>query len=558
MVCKTLKILLILCTVSFLPAARSQDLTNIGKQKPFDYTGSLSVKMGAYTHTGNDSPRNDPFNWTIIGSPTIIIYGISFPFSFLFSSQNQSYTQPFNQYGLSPTYKWITFHAGYRNVSFSPYTLGGITFLGGGIELKPGKFRFSAVYGRIRKPVDEDTNRREVVPSFKRMLAAIKVGAGSQYNYIDFSIIKGWDVDGSIAELSSGSNLRPQENLVLGLSGRARILKKVSFQLDGAVSAYTKDTKAQPYDEETTQMLSPIFNWNIASQVLTAFQTSLAYNEKNFGIKLQYKRIDPDYKSMGANYIQSDIEAYTIEPNFSLFKQKLRLGGSVGLQHDNLLDQKSATTKRTIGSVNLSYNPVQQYGLDIQFANYGVAQKAGIRPVNDTSRVAQANLNFNISNRLTLMDKVKVMNFMFIVTYQMLNDQNQFTSDYTESKVFFTNLSFSYAVLESGTSVNAGLAFSNNKMSAFKTQMIGPSAGISREIIKKKLSGNANASYMLSRTNGSSSGGVFNATLGLNYRPYKKHSFNLNINMINNNSSISPDGTFTEFRFNLGYNFQLK
>jgi hypothetical protein len=558
MVNKTLKILFALCCTLFFLDARSQDLANIAKQKPFDYSGSLAVKMGAYTRIGNGSPRNDPFNWTIVGSPTIIIYGISFPFSFLISSQNQSYTQPFNQYGMSPTYKWITFHAGYRNISFSPYTLGGITICGGGIELKPGKFRFAAVYGRIRKPVAEDTTRREVVPAYKRVLAGIKVGVGSKSNYIDLIVLKGWDVDQSIPEPSGISNLNPQENLTVGLSGRARIIKKISFQLDGAVSLYTYNTYAPEIDDETIAKLGPIFNWTVASQLLKAFQTSLAYNEKNFGIKLQYKRIDPDYKSMGANYIQSDLEAYTIEPNISLFKQKLRLGGSVGMQHDNLLDQKSATTKRTIGSVNLSYNPVQQYGLDIQFANYGVAQKAGIRPVNDTSKVAQANLNFNISNRLTFTNKVRVLNAMLMITYQMLNDQNQFTSDYTESKVFFTNLSFSVAMLENGMSLNAGLAFSDNKMSAFKTQMFGPSAGISRDIIKKKLSGNANASYMLSRTDSKASGGIFNAMFGFNYKPYKKHSFSLTINMISNSSSISPDGTFTEFRFNLGYNFQLK
>jgi hypothetical protein len=135
---------------------------------------------------------------------------------------------------------------------------------------------------------------------------------------------------------------------------------------------------------------------------------------------------------------------------------------------------------------------------------------------------------------------------------------NQFSSDYTESQVIFGNLNFGYTMLSNGMSINAGLNVTNSSTKAFSSFLIGPSAGISMEIIKKKLSGSATASYQISRTNSVSSGGVMNAAVGFSYRPHKKHSFNLNINMIHNSSDIVPDGTFTEFRFNAGYQFRLK
>jgi len=38
---------------------------------------------------------------------------VSYSFSYIFSNQQSSFQQPFNQYGLHPTYKWITGHIGY-------------------------------------------------------------------------------------------------------------------------------------------------------------------------------------------------------------------------------------------------------------------------------------------------------------------------------------------------------------------------------------------------------------------------------------------------------------
>jgi len=39
---------------------------------------------------------------------------------------------------MSPYYKWITIHVGYRNINYSQFTLAGHTILGAGIELHPG------------------------------------------------------------------------------------------------------------------------------------------------------------------------------------------------------------------------------------------------------------------------------------------------------------------------------------------------------------------------------------------------------------------------------------
>lgn len=72
-----------------------------------------------------------PFNYVITGAPVLSLYGMQIPVSFVIGRQQSSFTQPFNQFELSPSYKWVTVHAGYRNLTFSPYTLTGACHGGG-------------------------------------------------------------------------------------------------------------------------------------------------------------------------------------------------------------------------------------------------------------------------------------------------------------------------------------------------------------------------------------------------------------------------------------------
>ncbi|MEO0733058.1 MAG: hypothetical protein AAFZ52_09495, partial [Bacteroidota bacterium] len=113
-----------------------QDLGNL-KEQSFSITGGLRLGANFYEASGID-PRRDAFQWNARASLTLGFVGLSAPFSFAFSDENQNFNLPSYTFaGISPTYKWITAHAGDRSLSFSHYTLDGITFRGGGLELNP-------------------------------------------------------------------------------------------------------------------------------------------------------------------------------------------------------------------------------------------------------------------------------------------------------------------------------------------------------------------------------------------------------------------------------------
>lgn len=142
------------------------------KNKPIQVSGGVSTNHIYYYSDGISPRRNNPYTYYAQGNLNFNIYNkVSLPFSFSYSNAVFDYTYPqnqqsFNQFGLSPKYKWITLHGGYRSMTFSPYTLNGHIFLGGGAELAPSdKVDIALMYGRLQKAVEFDTlaDRKSVV-----------------------------------------------------------------------------------------------------------------------------------------------------------------------------------------------------------------------------------------------------------------------------------------------------------------------------------------------------------------------------------------------------------
>src|SRR5579872_5378174 len=172
--------LLLLSTIGFLGLlihAQAQDL-GTASQHPFTMAGSMQLR-GIYYNASGISGRRDPYSYIFSGNLNPTIYSISMPLNFTVSQQENSLSQPFHQFGISPHYKWITVHLGYRSISFSPYTLAGYTMLGAGFELHPGKFRAGFMYGRLNRATALDTSTQSLVPvSFTRKAFAARIGYG--------------------------------------------------------------------------------------------------------------------------------------------------------------------------------------------------------------------------------------------------------------------------------------------------------------------------------------------------------------------------------------------
>jgi hypothetical protein len=166
-------------------------------------------------HAWGIPPRTRPGTWVMNANLNIRLGQFNMPLGVIFSEQERTFMQPFNQYGISPGFKWMRAHVGYRSMTFSTYTLNGVVFLGGGIELNPGKFRFSCMYGRINRAIAEDTLTSDrKFPAFKRMGLGFKVGWGDSRKYFDLIFFQASDELNSLPYVPVKTKITPEDNKV--------------------------------------------------------------------------------------------------------------------------------------------------------------------------------------------------------------------------------------------------------------------------------------------------------------------------------------------------------
>jgi hypothetical protein len=552
------KIMLYFLLIVTLQEASAQDLETIGQQKPFTISGGASARTIFYSANGIEN-RRKPFSYVISGSPVITIYGITIPVYFVFSEQERSFRQPFNQFGLSPRYKWITLHAGYRNITYSPYTLGGHTILGAGVDLNPGIFRFGFMYGRLNRATAVDTTSGSFDPyQYTRKGYAAKIGIGKGSNFIDLSFIKAKD-DSSSAPNAEGivPRVTPSENIVFGLSG-SFTYKNFFVEGDAGLSLYTNNLGSSvPFDsipDALKNSLGRFITVNGSSEFYSAYNFGIGYRFQDITLKIQYRRIDPDFKSMGAYFFNNDLEHITIAPTFSLFKRKLYFSGSLGLQHDNLQKQKESTSRRVIGSANVSATINERLGVDFTYSNFSTRQRPGRVLVADTLLVTQSTGSMGITPRYIIPKENITHTFVLSWNYTNLVDLNKSTAMHSEltSTMIFLN----YQIMLVPQNLSLYINFNSMKldMSTGVTGNKGVTLGGNKNLKNNKFNLGVSFSVMQSKSGGRK-GTLINNGLQCTYRVNDHHSFSTNINYIGSSAAnINPEGSkFSELRGELAY-----
>lgn len=540
--------------------ANAQNLEAIGKEKPVKISGSLGTTQTFYGVSGIPN-RRPPYQAFVNGSLTVNIYEWSIPFSVSWSNMNRTVLrQPFNRYGVSPKWRWITTHIGYRSMTFSPYTLAGYTFLGGGVDLTPGIFRISAMYGRLNKAVAEDTlSGRNEVPSFKRMGMGGSVGLEKGSNFIKLIWFKAKDDPLSIPYTPEKSNILPAENMVVALNAQKQLGKRTVFAFEYAKSAYTRDLRAERTEPATPNIFNPFFPVRSSTQFFNAFKSSLTYNADFYSIGLSYERIDPEYRTLGAYFFNNDLENLTIVPSVRILKQRMNISGNVGIQRNNVDHQSLNTIKRILGSANITYVPNQRWSFAAQYSNFKTYNKIS-NTFNqfqnlDTLNFYQVNESgsFNTGYNSTGQDKRHGVNLN--LSYQIANQTQgeQVTSN--TSRFYNGNLSYRYSLLPLQLTVSAGVNANKNAIAGMSSLALGPTSSVAKTFFDKKLRASFTASYNTLLTEGISNGRAINMVLGGNYNFQKRNNFTLNVIVLNKHAKTATASRYTEFTGNFGYSY---
>ncbi len=557
-------ILLFSCSTLF-----AQDLEQIGVKKGVKVNGGISTSHFVYSSNSIEN-RADPYFFVVNGNLNFDFFGVSVPLSFAYSNQELTYRQPFNIIGASPKYKWIQAHVGYRNMTFSPYTLNGHLFLGAGLELTPtDHWEVKMMYGRLNKAIEYDPEL-STQPFYKRMGAGVMATYKNGNDKVFISSFSAKDDVNSLIVKPDAIGVTPQQNAVISIGATKQLLEKVNLDVELARSALTRDIRSEDRIAGLGDGFDRVFYIpsNNTTVYYNAFKSNLNYQIKASTIGVGYERIDPGYQTLGAYYFNNDLENVTVNFGSTVLKQKVRFNVNVGGQRNNLDGTKLTTMKRFIGAVNLGITASQKTSISAGYSNFSsyaniiTAEQrlTQLTPFDnyDTLNFVQIShtANAGVQHRLRTTEKV---NSAISVNgnYQQTGDQQGDASN--TSRIYSSNANYTQTWKEPQLSLMVGTNWNLNKTFISDVQFYGGTVGVTKAFLEKKLQSNVSLTINNSLEDGVTTARLASLRVGNTLTIKKQHSVFVNLNYLYRQKLGESEGqyntSFSEMTLSFGYGY---
>ncbi|GJM36079.1 MAG: hypothetical protein DHS20C18_50800 [Saprospiraceae bacterium] len=536
--------------------------------KPFQISGTMGLNMRSYNAFDTEN-RQAPFIWHLHSHLNISIYKLKIPVSALISSQNQTISHPFHRetfdnfkqqrftrIGASPYYKWIKLHAGHRSMNFSPFTVANHTYLGAGIELTPGNIRFATFYGGMAKTQPRDLSllglNREI---FNRKGLGVKAGYGTNKNFIDFILFKGKDDPNQIDPINQDSSFIFQnDNAVLGINGQVTLFKRLNLRMEIASSGFTKNA----IDPETEGTNPPIPNFLLNQRTSTVYRQAinagLSFDATLFTVGMGYRRIEPDYQSLGAYFFNNDLEDYTLNLGFGLLNNRLHFNGTGGLQKNNLFGEKATQLNRTIASANINY-AVKTFTAGLSLSNYSSAVDYVLNLEQDSLNAIIVTQSASLNTSYMHLSELKNRHlFSFNFSIQEVTDDVDNPSVSAASQMINAIVAYNFTPSESAWKFNSRINYNRNELSRIRVHRYGLGLGVERKLIADKWFLSLQSNYFYSTGEN-----IDNQTLSLRmsspFRINKHHRIDFSLLYLNrlSSSNNTVGGGFQEVTGILNY-----
>ncbi|RRB02840.1 hypothetical protein [Larkinella rosea] len=582
---------------------RAQDLAQLAQTKPkdlfkggFQVTGSVSAQHIFYTVSGIEQ-RRDPFNFFYTGNLTVSLFGkINMPVAFTFSNQNLTfsnpfnqklqYAQPFNRLVLRPTYKGFTLHLGTGSMNFSPYTLAGRRFEGVGLEYKPAKkpYYVALMTGVLQKAVRIDTTYSVAFnqPAYKQVGMGLQVGYRKGADRAELILFSATDRLHSLPYTLDSLRIAPKQNAVASVKLAKTLYQKWALSAEIAVSGMTEDQRAHRVGIPSGffRSFGGLLSVNASTSYQKAIKTALAYQGRGFTSGLEYSRVDPTYRTLGAYYFNNNLESITANLATQLLKGQLSLMANAGLQRDNLDGARFQTLRRFVGSGQAAWVPSQRLNLMVQYSNFlsysnlrsSYDYLTQVTPYNvlDTLNYRQISQNIVSSINYQLKSGKEVTRLLSTsLIYQSGNDRQGTQQQGT--RLYNASLTYSHSLRSQHLSLAAALNLSRNELQSFNNHLWGPSLIVNKAWKEEKLRVSGSLTYSRATTHLTEdrpyapppTGQLWNGRVSLGYTMAKKHQWQLSLIGLARPATTSADPAvriqpaFRELTATLGYRYQF-
>ena len=528
--------------------------------------GGASASLVYHNSNRADSGRL-PWVYNLNGSLNItVLKNFNIPLSYNLTNMGGSYRYPTmpNRLSIHPTYKWVTGHIGDFTMSFSPYTFNGHMIRGVGTDLTiKNKIKISSFYGTLNQPVQYDASNMILPAAYKRIGYGLNLLYSNAKSVAGVSYFVGKDQETSIAKLDDSLRIYPKQNVALGFKGGHRFGNNFSLEGEYALSITTEDARIS---DDSKNALSPI-HVNSSSDHRSAFRIRSSYTFFKKVIGLGYERVATGYQTMGAYYFNNDFENFTLDFTCSFFKGKTQFSAKGGLQQDNLDKSKASTTKRYIGSTQVTSPIGKKIQFTFNYSNFQNYMKVRNQfdkinqnlpaAIGDTLNYIQVNHNVNSSvTYLLKRTKEEVQNLLLNVTFQKSNNK-QGGIEIPSAGITMYNgmLGYNINLIASRISITAACNTTYTLLTV-STFFYGPTISVNKRLLKDKLVVGFSTSYNRAESDNMLQSQIVNLRANAGFTYMKRHSLNT-ILLYQFRDHISKRTSDTDFTGTLTYAYNF-
>jgi hypothetical protein len=367
---------LALAVLAGLPArAAAQDVVQ-ALHNPFRLSGNIITTGQAYAASGI-AGRWPGASYTVeMNSEATLFNAFSMGLDVLLSSQGSAVRQNMSQFGLNPSWHWITLHLGDFADDYTESTIQGTRVRGAGFDLRPGIFRISLQGGASHRAVFAGEGNAV----YAQHLYAGMVGMGDESGtHLDLVFVKAKDDSMSLQPalmdtllldtiplaLRPQAQTRPQENLVVGAAGELMLFgSRLVLKGEGDGAVITHDLGAAPANASSValgSLVNHVMPLKLSTSGDLAYRLQGSYSLGTAAVHAGYRYVGPGYTSLGVPYVINDRKGYDAGGNVGLLANHLFLVGELQHQNDNLLGQKVATTNQDVQTLNVSVRPTTNF-----------------------------------------------------------------------------------------------------------------------------------------------------------------------------------------------------
>lgn len=512
--------------------------------------------------------RLDPLSLRLHANLQFDILGIKAPFTAAIADGNATYRLPsYAFYGISPTYKWITLHAGDRSLNFSPYTLAGHNIRGIGLELRPGRFYLAAIGGRLSRARAEDAGSIQLRESvYRRTGWGLKAGFDDGETRLLAMLFKARDDANSLSISVDSLLVKPEDNVVIGLTGRRRIGKLFSIDLDLAHSARNRDTRSPAFDSlpaSWRRRLGGLFQPRLSSAYHDAFKLEVNFTPAFGRLQLRYERIDPGYRTLGALFFTNDLENVSLGLHLPLFQQKLGVDGRLGLERNNLNGLQANAFHRLIGSLAVNATLGERLSVQANWSNFSITNRvAAIRvPIVqvDSLVLVQTTQSAGLSSSYLLGAERRSV-FTTNFSYQRASAvENDVVRPDQQSTFYLGLLAYTLNAEEQGLRLTASVMANYQSNHLARLLTLGPALQLSKALLRQKLLMEGQAAWSIVTQGGLAANQVLTLQTGATLRLGRRQSLGARLTWVRADAGAGAvdQRAFREFTAGVQYGWRF-